>query len=235
MLSSPSGSQRGEAVIEVSPADLMPFLDRVEALRKLPAPVPKWLRARVLHDGEARCWHCEAAPGSRAVYLLSPALGGDSSGANVIPSCERCAVIHRHRDPWELAWAEGNSWPEAKAARRLEALATCAQAPVPKARSRSRAEARVWLEATRWSVAPRVGVVAEPLGEGWLVGPVVTGASPAWVALASTLGTMSGQPVALVPGTLMLDGAAWEAAASAMCERGALISRPSSVVPCLVW
>lgn len=208
-------------MIEVSPADLLPFLERVEAVRGLPAPVPKWLRSRVLKDGEARCWHCEAAPANRVVYLFSPALGGDASGANVVPSCERCAVIYRHRDPWEPVWAEGNSWPEAKAARRLEALACCAQAPVPKARSRSRAEARAWLEATRWTVAPRVGVVAEPLGEGWLVGPVVARASPAWVALVSGLSGSGAQTVGLAPALRWLPGEAWADVQRRWIERGA--------------
>lgn len=199
----------------------MPFLDRIEALRKLPAPVPKWLRARVLDEGKARCWHCEKSPATRAVYIFSPALGGDASGANVIASCDRCAVIHRHRDPWELAWAEGSTWPEAKAARRLDALATCAQAPVQKAHSRSKAQARAWLEATRWVEAPRVGVVAEPLGEGWLVGPVVAGASPAWVALVSGLSVFGAQAVALAPALRWLPGSAWSDVEASWIERGA--------------
>ena len=210
-------------MIEVSPADLLPFLDRIEALRKLPAPVPKWLRARVLQDGEARCWHCEAAPATRAIYLFSPGLGGDASGANVVPSCDRCAVIHRHRDPWELSWAEGKGWSEAKAARRLEALATCDQAPVPKAHSRSKAQARAWLEATRWVEAPRVGVVAEPLGDGWLVGPVVAGASPAWVALVSGLSGSGAQAVGLAPALRWLPGEAWADVQPRWIERGAFI------------
>ncbi len=208
-------------MIEVSPADLLPFLDRVEALRKLPAPVPKWLRSRVLGDGKARCWHCEKSPATRAVCLFSPALGGDASGANVVPSCERCAVIYRNRDPWEPAWAEGSHWSEAKAARRLEALATCAQAPVPKARSRSREQARKWLEATRWVVAPRVGVVAEPLGEGWLVGPVSAQASPAWVALVSGLSASGAQAVGLAPALRWLPGEAWADVQPRWIERGA--------------
>ena len=210
-------------MIEVSPADLLPFLDRVEALRKLPTPVPKWLRARVLDEGKARCRHCDAAPATRAVYLFSPALGGDASGANVIASCDRCAVIHRHRDPWELAWAEGSTWPEAKAARRLDALATCAQAPVPKAHSRSKAQARAWLEATRWVEAPRVGVVAEPLGEGWLTGPVVAGASPAWAALVSGLSGLGVQAVGLAPALRWLPGEAWADVQPRWIERGAFI------------
>ena len=208
-------------MIEISPAALLPFLDRIEAHRKLPAPVPKWLRARVLDEGKARCWHCEAAPATRAIYLFSPALGGDASGANVVPSCERCSVLHRHRDPWELAWAEGSAWSEAKATRRLEALASCAQAPVPKAHARSREQARQWLEATRWTVAPRVGVVAEPLGEGWLVGPVVAGASPAWVALVSGLSGSGAQAVGLAPALRWLPRSAWSDVEASWIERGA--------------
>ena len=218
----------GEAVIDLSPAHLLPLLDRIEALRKLPAPVPKWLRSRVLDEGDARCWHCSAAPATRAAYLFSPALGGDSSGANVIPSCDRCSVLHRHRDPWELAWAEGSHWSEAKAARRLEALATCAQAPVPKAHARSRAQARAWLEATRWTAAPRVGVVAEPLGEGWLVGSVVAGASPAWAALASGLSGLGAQAVALAPALRWLPGDAWADVQPRWIERGAYLHCPLS-------
>lgn len=208
-------------MIEVSPAELISFLDRIEALRKLPAPVPKWLRARVLDEGKARCWHCAAAPATRAVYLFSPALGGDASGANVVASCDRCAVIHRHRDPWELAWAEGKGWSEAKVTRRLEALATCAQMPVPTARSRSRAQARAWLEATRWVEAPRVGVAAEPLGEGWLVGSVVAGASPAWAALVSGLSGLGAQAVRLAPALRWLPGDAWADVQPRWIERGA--------------
>ncbi len=210
-------------MIDPPPSALLPFLDRVEAIRKLPAPVPKWLRSRVLDEGKARCWHCEAAPGSRAVYLLSPALGGDRSGGNVVASCDRCTVLHRHRDPWELAWAEGSTWPAAKAARRLEALATCAQMPVPKARSKSKAQARAWLEDTRWVVAPRVGVVAEPLGEGWLVGPVVAGASPAWIALVSGLSGSGALAVGLAPALRWLPGEAWAAVQPRWIERGAFI------------
>lgn len=210
-------------MIEVSPADLLPFLDRVEALRKLPAPVPKWLRARVLDEGKARCWHCAAAPATRAVCLFSPALGGDASGANVVPSCDRCAVRYRHRDPWELAWAEGSTWSEAKAARRLEALASCGQAPVPKAHSRSRAQARQWLEATRWTVAPRVGVVAEPLGEGLLVGPVVAGTSPQWVTLLSGLSGSGAQAVPLAPALRWLPREVWMGSQPHWIERGAYV------------
>lgn len=210
-------------MIDLSPSDLLPFLDRIEALRKLPAPVPTWLRSRVLGEGLARCWHCQAAPANRAVYLFSPALGGDASGANVIPSCDRCAVTFRHRDPWEPVWAEGSTWSEAKAARRLEALATCAQAPLPKARSRSKAEARAWLEETRWMVAPRVGVVAEPLGEGWLVGPVVAQASPAWAALVSGLSGLGAQAVGLAPALRWLPGEAWADVQPRWIERGAFI------------
>lgn len=208
-------------MIEVSPADLLPFLDRIEAMRKLPAQVPKWLRARVLDEGKARCWHCDAAPATRAVYLFSPALGGDASGANVVPSCDRCAVIHRHRDPWELSWAEGKGWSEAKAARRLEALATCDQVPVPKAHSRSRAQAREWLEETRWTAAPRVGVVAETLDDGVLVGPVVAGASPAWIALISGLSGSGAQAVGLAPALRWLPRSAWSDVEASWIERGA--------------
>ena len=214
-------------MIEVSPANLLPFLDRIEALRKLPASVPKWLRARVLQDGEARCWHCEAAPATRAVYLFSPALGGDASGANVIASCDRCAVIHRHRDPWELAWAEGSHWSGEKAARRLGALATCAQAPVPKAHARSRAQARAWLEATRWTVAPRVGVVAEPLGEGWLVGPVVAGASPAWAILAIAMKKEGATAHPLSPSILVVPEGKRGSLRSMLIDRGTWISLDS--------
>lgn len=210
-------------MIEVSPADLLLFLDRIEALRKMPASVPKWLRARVLQHGEARCWHCEKSPATRAVYLFSPALGGDASGANVIPSCDRCAVRHRDRDPWELVWAEGRDWSGDKAARRLSALATCAQAPVPKAHARSREQTRMWLETTRWTAAPRVGVVAEPLGEGWLVGPVVAGASPAWVAVVSGLSGLGAQAVALAPALRWLPGEAWADVQPRWIERGAFI------------
>lgn len=201
----------------------MPLLDRIEAMRKLPAPVPKWLRARVLDEGKGRCWHCEKSPATRAVYLFSPALGGDASGANVIASCDRCAVLHRHRDPWEFAWAEGSDWSEAKAARRLEALATCAQAPVPKAHTRSRAQARKWLEATRWTVAPRVGVVAETLDDGVLVGPVVAGASPAWIALISGLSGSGAQAVGLAPALRWLPGEAWMGSQPRWIERGAYL------------
>lgn len=208
-------------MIEISPAALLPFLDRIEAHRKLPAPVPKWLRARVLDEGKARCWHCEAAPATRAIYLFSPALGGDASGANVVPSCERCAVRHRDRDPWELAWAEGRDWSGDKASRRLEALATCEQAPVPKAHARSKAQARAWLEATRWVEAPRVGVVAETLNNGVLVGPVVAGASPAWVALVSGLSGSGAQAVALAPALRWLPGSAWSDVEASWIERGA--------------
>lgn len=211
-------------MIEVSPASLLPFLDRVETLRKLPAPVPKWLRARVLKGGQARCWHCEAAPATRAIYLFSPALGGDASSANVVASCDRCSVTHRHRDPWELAWAEGKGWSKAKAARRLEALATCAQAPVPRARSRSKAQARAWLEATRWIVAPRVGVFASPFGEGWLVGPVVAGASSAWAALVTALRTLGGEAIPLLPGALRIPAQRWTDAEALLIERGTTVT-----------
>ncbi len=226
---------RGEAVIDLPPADLLPFLDRVEAVRRLPAPVPKWLRSRVLGEGLARCWHCEAAPATRAVYIFSPALGGDASGANVIASCDRCAVRHRHRDPWELAWAEGSHWSEAKAARRLEALATCAQMPVPKARSRSKAQARAWLEETRWTVAPRVGVVAWPLAGGVLAGPVVTGASPGWAALASALRSMGGERVALAPGVVWVPAPIWIQAKSILIERGALVHDEAKGIGARQW
>lgn len=222
-------------MIDLSPADLLPFLDRVEAVRKLPAPVPKWLRARVLNDGKARCWHCEAAPAGRAVYLFSPALGGDASGANVVPSCERCAVMYRHRDPWETAWAEGSTWSVAKAARRLEALATCAQAPVPKARSRSKAEARAWLEETRWTLAPRVSVVALPFDDGWLVGPVVAGASPGWAALASALRSMGGERVTLAPGVVWVPAPAWIQAKPILIERGALVHDEAKGIGARDW
>lgn len=222
-------------MIEVSPADLLPFLDRIEALRKLPAPVPKWLRARVLDDGKARCWHCEASPASRAVYLFSPALGGDAYGPNVVPSCDRCAVIHRHRDPWELAWAEGSHWSEAKATRRLEALATCAQAPVPKAHSRSKAQARAWLEATRWVEAPRVGVVAWPHDGGVLAGTVLAGTSPAWAALASALRLLAGERVTLAPGVVWVPASACIQAKSLLMERGALVHDDTESIRAPQW
>lgn len=222
-------------MIDLSPAHLLPLLDRIEALRKLPAPVPKWLRSRVLDEGEARCWHCEASPASRAVYLFSPALGGDASGANVIPSCERCAVTFRNRDPWEPSWAEGKSWSEAKATRRLEALASCAQAPVPKAHSRSKAQARMWLEATRWTVAPRVGVVASPLDDGWLVGPVVAGSSPVWAVLASALRSLAGERVTLAPGVVWVPASAWIQAKSLLIERGALVHDDTESIRARQW
>ena len=222
-------------MIEVSPAALLPFLDRIEALRKLPAPVPKWLRARVLDDGKARCWHCEKSPATRAVYLFSPALGGDASGPNVAPSCDRCSVLHRHRDPWELAWAEGRDWSSDKAVRRLEALASCDQAPVPKAHSQSKAQARAWLEATRWVEAPRVGVAAWPHGGGVLAGTVLAGSSPAWAALASALRSLAGERVTLAPGVVWVPASAWIQAKSLLIERGALVHDDTESIRARQW
>jgi len=46
----------------VTDTELLGYLDATDALRCLSAAVPKWLRQRVLEDGQAVCWHCESAP-----------------------------------------------------------------------------------------------------------------------------------------------------------------------------
>ena len=111
--------------------------------------------------------------------------------------------------------------PRSRRKRRRRALATCEQAPVPKAHARSKAQARAWLEATRWVEAPRVGVVAETLNNGVLVGPVVAGASPAWVALVSGLSGSGARPVPLAPAIRWLPGEAWADVEAQWIERGA--------------
>src|SRR4051812_27307368 len=130
----------------VSDAELLDYLDATDALRRLPAPVPKWLRRRVLKDGQAVCWHCETAAADRVAYMFSRAMGGDASSPNVIPACARCTARYRDQDPLLEPWARGDVLSSSKAGQRLEALAVCEQHEVPKAAKRSQAITRTWLE-----------------------------------------------------------------------------------------
>lgn len=209
----------------VTDAELLAYLDATDALRRWPAPVPKWLRQRVLKEGQAVCWHCESAPSERAVYVFSPSLGGDGSSANVVPACSRCAVRFRDLDPMSEAWAKGVSLSPTKAGRRLEALAACQQHDVPMTAKRSQALAQAWLASHRWSVGPRVAVSAMEVEDGWLVGPVAVNPGDAWTALAMQIRQAGGRRVPHAPRVLEVPGDAWPGAVGQLVDNGGLVWR----------
>lgn len=209
----------------LAPAVLLAFLDEVEGQRQPMGAAQPWLRDRVLARDKSRCWHCRA-PATRVMPLLSRALGGSASDANLVACCDRCRVEHADTDPLAGPWARDKRLTLPKAAQRDAALEDTMHHPVADRYRRSTATCREWLKGTRWNF-PRVPVaVLCGAAETWVC-PVQVSPGLPWGAMAASLREAGATPVPLAPHVLMLPSERWPVVAQALIERHAILWRVS--------
>lgn len=210
-------------MLNPTPPDLLAAFaaERDRRLISLPLRMPDRTRELIARESDRLCVFC-GKPGMTLARLVPHGSGGPSRIPNLVYSCRGC---HKRRsqgewDALELAQLDDRPLTPALTSQRLDALAHCAQHPVPPAARRTLADCRAYLAATRW-VHPRVPFLVSTAGDRVLIAALQVPMSEAGASLLSEVREAGGRCER--DGVRSIGRADWQAVAWTLIERHAVI------------